>query len=129
MSKFKQGDKVKIIKYGHLRWYSDMGALRLERGLNKQMMDILIWGTEPPVEALKVDEKEDLSSFVYSKDGDNSFYRDVNPEIVGKIGTVEGSYKDLYGGEESRNDIIYSIKDIPTKTAWYDEEQLELYDK
>lgn len=132
LSKFKKGDKVKVIKYGHLTWYSDMGAVNnfhnFGKKMHKEIADILLWGKSIDSEM----PEDDYSHLIYSKCEHGGFYVDSSPGLVGKEGVIEGSYFDLYGKEtyddetKARNSKEYSISGIDGKNAWYDEDQLEL---
>jgi len=103
MQKFKAGDKVRIIGYGHPLFYCKEGYKKA-------------YEEDKPDNILKEDE-----SF---------WWVDMKPELVGKEGIVKGSYEDLYGTRhiEAREKPkpVYSIYGIEGKSSWYNEEQLEL---
>lgn len=131
MSKFKKGDRVKVVKYGHLTWYSDMGAINsfynLGKKMHKDFNHVLLWGqaSDSPI------PENDYSHVIFAKCENGGFYVDSNPDLVGKEGVIEGSHYDLYGkGKEydsmDRDSKQYSISEIAGKSAWYDENQLEL---
>jgi hypothetical protein len=132
MSKFKKGNKVRIIRYGHLQFYFDIESLNnfknLERKTNKKLENLLLWGD---INVEEEDEDKDYSDLVLGKDKNGWLIIDNSPYLVGKEGIIKGSYFDLYGGtndekENNRRKSEYSIIGIPGKSAWYDEEQLEL---
>lgn len=50
--------------------------------------------------------------------------KDLHPEYIGEIVTIQGSYKDLYGGNTVDEFAIIPHKNL--KTAWWHENQLEL---
>ena len=85
-SKFKKGDKVRVVKYGHPVWsYDNMETVF-------------------PI----ISENKEIGFKIY----------DMHSELVGQTGTVSKVTK-IQGQFE------YSLEGIPSKTAWYDEEQLE----
>ena len=86
--KFKVGDKVQIVKYGSLYYASTSEKVCLAQGL--------------PV--------------IFERDGFKAF--DMRPELVGKVGTVDGHI-------ETQGMHKYSVAGIPGKHAWYSEGQLE----
>jgi len=88
-AKFKIGQKVRVIKYGHPIWH------------NKTTQSL----------------KEGLS-FPVIKEDDEMIWYDINSELVGKTGVIDGESK-------TQGVFHYSIKGIPGKHAWYDENQLE----
>lgn len=57
---------------------------------------------------------------------------DILSGIVGKVGTVLGSYRDVYpqycqsDGSDTQHDHQYHVDGIPEKCAWYLENQLQL---
>ena len=85
MSKFKVGDKVKVVNYGHLIWMSD------------EMANLM---REPKPIPSK-------GEYAY----------DLNPSVVGKGGVVKGVDSKGYS---------YALDGIAGKTAWFEEDQLEL---
>lgn len=132
MQKFKKGDKVRIIKYGHLAWTTREGfreqSLFFKRmGLEWDYM--LMFGRKPTqseFDKLKPDEPAIL------KEKDGMITIDSSPNYVGKEGIIVGSYADLselngWGSSRTKeNEKEYEIDGIPEKCAWWDEQQLEL---
>lgn len=94
-SKFKPGDRVRVINYGAI--FHVMGG---DEAIPKE------W----PILAIQ----------------DGITYVDPLSEIIGKEGTVIGSYHDLYGGEQEGSYKDYHVTGIPEKCSWYHEGQLEL---
>ncbi len=84
-NKFEIGDKVEVIRYGHLIRTSKSSRIEL------------------PV----IHEEE------------NSVWRDMLSDIVGRVGVIKKV-------TETQGESKYSIDGIYGKTAWYDEEQLEM---
>src|SRR5690349_20339562 len=92
-TKFRLGDKVRVVNYGHL-----------------------ICST-----------KEDMPTLNIISIEKGLVYYDMNHDLVGKIGIIDNAH-------QTQGIDRYSINGIPTKHAWYDNQQLELiyrpdYDK
>lgn len=130
MQKFKKGDKVRIINYGHLSWFSSKNTKKnfdlLSEYLNKKLEHKLLWGKDVPFNEPEPKYLEDDST-------DNPIIEDALPKLVGQIGVIRGSYFDLYGDnsledddEKLRQQKQYTVDGINGKSAWYNEEQLEL---
>lgn len=97
--KFKKGDKVRIVQFGHLYWMSKQVWHEL------QAMDVE-FGAKPLSKP----------SNLY-KEVEDMYILDMNPDIVGKEGIIVGSYADQYApNSKNKNDYRnYSVSDIPTK--------------
>ena len=52
-------------------------------------------------------------------EGKYTIWYDMNNDIVGKIGVVDDV-------TETQGNIQYSLKGIPQKSAWYNEDQLKI---
>lgn len=89
-NKYKIGDKVTIVNYGHLMW------------INTKLM--------------QTDYYEKMTAL--KEDGYFKWY-DMQPELVGKKGVVNKV-------TNTQNKPKYGLSGIAGKSAWYDEEQLEL---
>jgi hypothetical protein len=98
MQKFKAGDRVRIVGYGHPIFFMKKG--------------------------FKEDWKKDQPDNII-QENETMWWVDMSPEEVGQEATVEGSYTDLYGGKDKKP--TYSlIRNNGSKCAWFDEQQLEL---
>lgn len=101
--KFKIGDKVRVINYGHKMW------------MHKDVINHPQWHKDTPI----------------LKEEENILWCDVEPSLVGKIGEIREVVQvkriSADGNEESVGQ--YSINGIPQKVAWYQEDQLELVTK
>ena len=84
---YKEGDKVKIIKYGSP-----------------------LFGSK---------NESYLKSLPVIKEYENCTSYDLSPELVGQCGTITKA-------TVTQGIPQYSISGVSGKTAWYDEEQLEL---
>lgn len=99
-SKFKPGDRVKIVIYGHLIW------------INKR----------ETVKGVPVKPEGVIS------ENETTWFIDIRPELVGKEDTVRGSYNYLYGNKGQESEMIdrqkcqYCLID---SGAWFAEFQLE----
>ena len=132
-SKFKAGDKVRVIKYGHLGWYDSVETFNrfknFEIATAKNFEMVLMWGKQALDNRIP-DGNEDFSHLIYSQSDKGGVFVDSSPKLVGREGIVRGSHIDLYGGEGQANEEhfrhSYALDGIPEKVAWYDEEQLEL---
>jgi hypothetical protein len=112
VGKFKPGDKVRIVKYGHPIFYKKEGYYKMMEYLHYEPSFFeLLMGIEHPVREPYVQTPP--SHLIW--EDENYFTKDISPELVGQEGTIA----EYYGGS-------YSIDGIPGKHAWYDEEQLEL---
>lgn len=101
-SKFKEKDKVKIIKYGHTAWvHKSEWQKYLDAGFTFDQKPKHLLGEYPT-------ETDDII-----------YWYDTMPELVGKEGVVDEV--SLVQGKYE-----YSLTNISGKLAWYDEGQLEL---
>jgi hypothetical protein len=119
---FKIGDKVEVIKYGHLMFINKKHYLETQKSLyeigNKKTELELKWifgqnttYTPPPFTAKN--KPDNIIS-----ETDTLWWVDMQPELVGKKGIISNiSNRQGYS--------IYSIKGIKGKNSWYDEEQLK----
>lgn len=128
--KFKKGDRVRIINYGHSTWYAkgEQWEAMAKADADFKNIEFEFWTGEIPKIPHLPKEKPDNILF----EDENIWTVDIKPNLVGKEGIVEGSYADLseikgWGStRDERNQKQYSIKGIKEKSAWYDEQQLEL---
>jgi hypothetical protein len=130
--KFKPGDRVRVIKYGHPIWISKaMWTDMAQAEAHFKEAEYELWSGSPPETPIQPKEKPDN---ILSEDG-NIWTVDMRPEIVGREGIVKGSYADMIesgdpryagGSRDERNQSTYIVDGIPEKSAWYDEQQLEL---
>lgn len=96
--KFKVGDKVKVVNYGHAIWRSK----KAESFAIENESRFFGWN-KPTV----IQDDSDLQ------------WIDIAPEIVGKKGVIE-TVEVVQGKPQ------YAIKGIAGKHSWYNESQLEL---
>ena len=112
MNKFKVGDAVKIINYGHKTWYSSQTTYnnfqKLEQVSKKKFEQFLLWG-ESTIEEPIYEEDDNLGAVIV----DNSAFLVGKEGIISEVTNTQGLWK-------------YSIKGIPEKAAWYNEDQLQL---
>lgn len=97
--KYKAGDVVKVINYGHPAWVK-----KLEH--EKMFNSGLAFSNVP-------------KDIIFEQD--DIYWYDQIPSIVGKTGTIK-HVTDTQGIPK------YSIDGIHGKSAWYDEQQLEIYE-
>lgn len=119
--KFKLGDKVRIIKYGSLIFQSKTGYQSFSDSLARfkyKEDQWLLFSKKPTEEELKKIKGRSKPDNIYCETED-SWWIDISPSYVGKVGIVKKI-------SNTQNIPKYSLKDIDAKTAWYDEEQLEL---
>lgn len=126
-SKFKRGDRVRIVRYGSPHYiakadYSE--SSKFYARLGHEMESMLMWGVKPSKEELDKIVGQDVPNHIISED-EKGWWCDLHPKIVGQEGIVAGSYADLYGASKDEDYRSYSIDGIPEKCAWYNEEQLE----
>lgn len=133
MQKFKKGDKVRIINYGHLGHTTRESFKEQSLAIKTIFMQAefkLMWEKEMPQEAVKRLIPDEPTYILQETDGLLTI--DVSPELVGKEGIIVGSYADLselngWGSARDQNsEKTYEISGISEKVAWYDETQLEL---
>lgn len=126
-SKFKPGDKVIVKGYGAPYWiskenYKDMA--KAEAAWSTTQRQLRYGQAYPP--AMPKEKPDNIIS-----EDETTWICDMLPDIVGKLGIVKGCYADLYGhqlmgGPKEADYKTYSVDGIPSKSAWYDENQLEL---
>lgn len=119
-AKFKVGDKVKIVEYGSLMW-------RYVNNYQKESdecakMDFIskkriLFNEEASEEELLYITGKSRPDNVY-KEVDGVYWIDLNPELVGQEGVIVTV-------SNTQNIPKYSLSG-PNKTAWYNEDQLEL---
>lgn len=133
MQKFKKGDKIRIIKYGHISWTTREGFKEMSLGTNRlgrSIEHMLMFGKEMTQEEINKIEASEIQNILSEKDGLIAY--DLSPNLVGKEGVIVGSYADLselnaWGTPRSEStEKEYEIEGIPEKAAWWSENQLEL---
>lgn len=134
MQKFKIGDKVRIVNYGHSTYFSKSNYYELSKGINQTTIPVetyLMWGKKMTDEEINKIEGSYKPENIITET-DDLWCCDMSPELVGKEGIIEGSYYDLCGKETDLPEIKlrkqreYSIIGIPEKCAWFYEDQIEL---
>jgi len=120
MTKFKVGDRVRIINYGHEMYYGKQGYQAMHEWLTDEPMPSLVevlLGIEPkkpePLAAHPVYKPKHIIS-----ETDTMYIADMSPELVGQVGIVTEAHT-------TQGIDNYSLKG-PAKTAWYHNPQLEL---
>jgi hypothetical protein len=94
--KYKEGDKLKVINYGHPIWSSKKEWQKAhESGLANEKPSNIIYETE------------------------DYYVWDMTPSVIGQSGIVKTAMV-------THGVPAYSIDGIKGKSAWYDEQQLEL---
>jgi len=123
-SKFKIGDKVKVVKYGHLMFKSKKNYQEESDFYAKYRVklenDILrmLFGKDVPQESVEGVKGKSEPDNIYLETED-MWWIDTSPELVGQEGVVckvaltQGRFQ-------------YAVDEIKGKHAWYDENQLEL---
>ena len=127
-SKFKPGDKVRIVGYGspHYVAKSDYPeSSKYFARMQHEMESMLMWGVKPSEEELdKVVGQEKPNNII--REEANGWWCDLSPSLVGQEGVVKGSYAHLYGASTDADYHSYHVDGIKQKCAWYKEYQLEL---
>lgn len=130
--KFKPGDKVRIIGYGHPYWTTkEMWYAEEQFRVEWNTHSLRLFWPEAP-NGIPREHPDNI----LKEDGDQ-WTLDMLPQIVGKEGIIIGSYADqrdagvygFAGGSRETNpdsEHTYSVSGIPEKNSWYDEAQLEL---
>lgn len=105
--KFKAGDKVRIVNYGHLGWYNNVEGLNQFKnffaGASKHFMDSLLWGTDMPKQP---EPTEDYSHLILSTSEGGSAQRATKALRFGLDEIQKG--QDLTNAER----ITYEFNDI-----------------
>ncbi len=118
MNKFEIGDKVKIVNYGSLIYFSKASYKEYSKCMNKlfQKLEWQLLTREEYPEDNNIEGSDKPNNII--SETDTYWTCDSNPELVGQEGTVvkvnltQGHYK-------------YSLEG-PAKQSWYNEGQLEL---
>lgn len=130
--KFKTGDQIRIIKYGAKIYQCKKDYKESYAALSKMLYEsehFLMYGKEP--DTYPEFEGKDRPNHII-EETDDIFVVDMCPEVVGQTATIVGSYHDLYSSPTDSPQVIaknkqsYSLLNIKGKSAWYQEEQLEL---
>ena len=123
MDDTKVGDKVKVVKYGHLMWqnkenyqeisdeYAKIGAK-----LNNEISKLLFGEDTILVDIESVKGKSEPDNIYL--DGGDVWWVDLRPELVGQEGVVCKVIN-------TQGRLQYAIDGIKGKHAWYNREQLE----
>lgn len=117
--KFKEGDRVKIINYGELYWFSKVHYKELSRAgkeVDLNLYHALLFG-ENAEEELTAEGDDEPNEFY--KEDENGYYVDVLTKIIGSEGTIVECNK-------KQGIWSYAIHGIPEKHAWYSDDQLKL---
>lgn len=125
-SKFKPGNKVRVINYGHIIWtrkdaWPDLAQWKADY----LTIEAEFWYRKPLNNPIKPKEKPDH----VVKEDEEIYYHDIKHSLIGKEGIVKGSYADIYGlisTPTERDYHRYHVDGITGKCAWYNEDQLEL---
>ena len=121
-TKFRIGDKVKIINYGSLIW-CDKDTYRkgfaINQAYEKAYLKSLLTGSFE-VEEYVLDETIKPKNLI--SEDEKYFYYDISPEVVGQIGIISKCNK-TQGIDQ------YSLEGIKGKCSWYNNNQLELINK
>jgi len=111
--RFKVGDKVRVVKYGHPIFYNKNEYHKMQKYFHDEptLIELILDVEYKSTPYIKTPPKNLISEDEYS------YTVDMSPYLVGQVGVVVG-YSDIDGS--------YSLSGISGKTAWYNEEQLEL---
>lgn len=122
IQKFKAGDKVRVIKYGSKMWYSKAGYAQQSaayKAFGHYLEAKVFYNSDLDSKDYPVVVDENVKpSHILSED-ENVYICDWQPQLVGMEGVVEKCV--ITQGIPG-----YSLSGINGKSAWYDEEQLEL---
>ncbi len=101
---YKEGDKVEIVEYGSAMWFNKHSG-------------------SPSLADIMADGKPILS------ENANVIWYDMNPELVGKTGTIDKVWETVVDDEIRAKYSIkpdWTAKEAITKTSWYAHLQLKL---
>jgi len=121
-NKFKVGDKVKIIKYGNIIFWNKQGyqeTVATLKKLNKDFMSLMMFGEKIDSELPEIDLEAKPDNIL--SENEYMWICDSHKDLVGQEGIVEKVSK-----TEGIKQYQYSLTGVTGKTAWYNEEQLEI---
>lgn len=121
-NKFNIGDKVRIIKYGHIMFWNKESyaeTIAILKKLNTDVISTLLFGKKIDSELPKLD-LEAKPDNILSED-EYMWICDSDKDLIGQEGIVEKVSK-----TEGIKQYQYALTGINGKSAWYNEEQLEI---
>lgn len=123
MDDIKVGDRVRVIKYGHLMYKqknnyqeeSDYFAKEQAR-INNEMCEILFGEDTVLVDIESVKGKSEPDNIYL--DGGDMWWIDLHPELVGQEGVIVNV-------TNTQGRLKYALDGVKGKHAWYDRSQLD----